>query len=374
VYGVDHACCDAGITRCLEALNALPAQPSASITIALVTGGVLIDGAMVTERWASAAPLIVRLHTRGVEGVRISAGVTADDLQWLFETARDVTATASPSRRVVVGKVNTTHTDSRNPPSAGADTAAPLLSARCANTAGDSAMVGSLRESWSTLLTRAGGQQDARIAMMASRIIAATASNRQSLVPLIELKTYDEYTFVHVTNVAILSSALAEAVGITGSALQQVTEAALLHDVGKWTIPKRILSKAGNLTDEERAIVRQHPVVGAALLSGTRGVSDLAIIVAYEHHLRVDGKGYPEAGGIRRPSVPSQVVQIADIFDALRSNRPYRAGMPLEQCLSVMDKEAGCAFDRALYQVFCDRIVGRVAGRIDDEGLPAAAA
>jgi HD-GYP domain-containing protein (c-di-GMP phosphodiesterase class II) len=67
-------------------------------------------------------------------------------------------------------------------------------------------------------------------------------------------------------------------------------------------------------------------------------------------------------------------VQIADIFDALRSNRPYRAGMPLEQCLSVMDKEAGCAFDRALYQVFCDRIVGRVAGRIGDEGLPAAAA
>jgi putative nucleotidyltransferase with HDIG domain len=373
VYGVDHACYGAGVSRCIDMLKTLHEKAS-SVTIALVSGGVLIDGAMITDRWAAAAPLIARLQARGVEGIRLSAGISAEDLQWLFDTAQNVTATVSPSRRVVVGKVSGPAGESHSVHSSAVAAPLPPLAATPDDSA-DVAMVGSLRESWSALLTRSGGQQDGRIATLASRIIAATVSNRQSIVPLIELKSYDEYTFVHVTNVAILSSALAEAIGIAGTPLQHVTEAALLHDVGKWTIPKRILSKAGNLTDEERAVVRQHPVIGAAVLAGTRGVSDLAIITAYEHHLRLDGKGYPETGSIRRPSTPSQIVQIADIFDALRSNRPYRAGMPLEQCLSVMDKEAGCAFDRGLYQVFCDRVVGRVAGRVGPAaGMSAAAA
>ena len=132
---------------------------------------------------------------------------------------------------------------------------------------------------------------------------------------------------MHTVNVAILSAALGEAVGMRPNQVFDLTLAALLHDVGKQHTPLAILNKPGKLDDGERQQMEQHASVGAALLLARRGVPDVAPIVAMEHHANVDGTGYPRLRRNARPHVASQIVHVADVFDALRTNRPYRAAM-----------------------------------------------
>jgi HD-GYP domain-containing protein (c-di-GMP phosphodiesterase class II) len=342
IYGEAHPTARGALDHCCETLQSM-VRGDRAITLALVRGGVLVEEMMISEAWAIQAPFVVSLRDAGVHLVRILSGAAAGDLVWLLQSAREFRSPASPSGRVLLGRAG----DSGGAP-AGDEAGLPSASDP-----------DELRSVWSTVAT---GRGDRRTAGMAAKIVAASAQSRISLVPLMDLKKHDEYTFVHVTNVAILASALGEVCGLGGAVLQGLTEAALLHDLGKWNIPGAILTKSGKLDPAELALVRQHPAIGAMMLAGTPGVSDVAVIVAYEHHQRIDGKGYPQAARSRPPSLLSQTVQIADIYDALRSHRPYRAGYPEAQCLEIMEKEAGKSFDRELYRAFCERVLTRVSG------------
>ena len=177
-----------------------------------------------------------------------------------------------------------------------------------------------------------------------------------SMAHLAHIRSHDEYTLCHTVNVAILASALGEQVGYSGRRLEALTIAALMHDVGKQRTPPEILNKAGRLSDGELAVIRRHPAEGAAILLDRREVPTLSAVVAYEHHQRLDGKGYPEQRG-RRPMLASQIVHIADVFDALRTNRPYRAALPLDEVFRIMSEQAGRAFDAELFAVFMERVV-----------------
>jgi len=380
VYGQGHSGTQAALKRCAELFGDL-LRSATTVTIAFAGGGVVIAGTLLTERWAVDAPFIVKLKKRGVQVVRFTRGVDSSDLVWLFDSSKGPTGTASPSRRILVGQASMGSErgaiagdgggggrggrDEGGTPSRGfASTSTRGDQVTEADVDGivldDAELIEPLKASWDVVLGGLSGKKDVKVATLASRILAATVSNRSRLMPLLDLKNHDEYTFVHVTNVAILSSALGEALGMSGNNLQHLTEAALLHDVGKSVIPKRILGKKGVLDPAERAVVQRHPAAGAMILARVKGVSEMAIVTAYEHHRRLDGKGYPHAHGISRPSVASQIVQVADMFDALRSNRPYRAGMPMDQCIAIMEKEAGRAFDRELFNVFCEQLLMRV--------------
>jgi putative nucleotidyltransferase with HDIG domain len=157
-------------------------------------------------------------------------------------------------------------------------------------------------------------------------------------------------------NVAILSAALAEAVGMSQNQVFELILAALLHDVGKQRTPLEILNKPGMLDALERKRMEQHTVDGAAILLSRRGVPDVAPIVAYEHHANVDGTGYPGRipGG---PHLASQIVHVADVFDALRTNRPYRAALDEAKVRSILMEGAGKSFDPALVDLFLERVV-----------------
>lgn len=156
-----------------------------------------------------------------------------------------------------------------------------------------------------------------------------------------KLLALDEYTFTHSTNVCILNLAQAKAIGIDGRLLHDVGVAALLHDIGKLSVPDEILSKPGALSPEERALVQQHPVRGAHFLLATPGVPKLAVVCSFEHHLRYDGTGYPEVSFGWTQNLCSQITAVSDYFDALRTKRSYRGALEYETVAAMMVEAAG---------------------------------
>ena len=163
---------------------------------------------------------------------------------------------------------------------------------------------------------------------------------RQELNPLsllASLKSAHEYTFTHVTNVCILTMSQAENLGFRGNHLHDIGVASLLHDVGKIFIPDEILSKPGKLSQDERRIIETHTVKGARYLMGIDGIPKLAVLSALEHHLKYDGSGYPSIKGGWRPNIASQLISVADVFDAMRSKRSYQGDIPIEKIVEVLN-------------------------------------
>lgn len=169
---------------------------------------------------------------------------------------------------------------------------------------------------------------------------------------LANLKGTDQYTFTHVVNVCLLTMAQAEVLGISGPKLFDVGIAAVLHDVGKLFIPDDILNKPGMLTKKERNIIETHSESGARYILKLANVPKLAILGALEHHIRYDGSGYPFINSHWRPHLISQMIAIADVYDAMRSRRPYQDPKPEKMILNILKKEKGSAFNPFLVNNF----------------------
>ena len=180
----------------------------------------------------------------------------------------------------------------------------------------------------------------------------AMHAERAMVLPLLQLKEFDQYTTTHSMNVAVLAMALGEFLELGPSAVRSLGFAALLHDLGKVCIPQEILNKPGRLTDEEREVVQQHPVVGARILLDSSDVIELAAAVAYEHHVFIDGGGYPLLPDARGAQYASRVVHICDVYDALRTRRPYRDAWESERTIGYIESRAGIEFDPAIVRPF----------------------
>jgi len=180
----------------------------------------------------------------------------------------------------------------------------------------------------------------------------AVAQNRTTLLALTALKNYDNYTFTHLVNVSILTMAQARALGVDGPLLREFGLGGLMHDIGKVRVPAPILKKPEKLTDEEFAIMRQHPVDGAEILRRTPDLAPLVPLVSFEHHLRTDGSGYPF--GVSRPvlNLATMLTSIADVYDAMRSRRAYQNGVPSQRVLEVLRRNDGRQFDQHLVRRF----------------------
>lgn len=176
------------------------------------------------------------------------------------------------------------------------------------------------------------------------------------VIPLLKLKRYDQYTTTHAMNVSVLAMALAEQIGLSPAQVRSFGISGLLHDLGKVMIPEEILNKPGKLTDEERAVMNRHPVNGARMILETEDQLDLAATVAYEHHIKLNGGGYPTFAYARRCHQASDMVHICDVFDALRTNRPYREAWATERVLGYLEEGAGTEFDPDLARAFVQMI------------------
>lgn len=163
----------------------------------------------------------------------------------------------------------------------------------------------------------------------------------------------DKETEGHTQRVTILTQRLARAMGVEGDALVHITRGALLHDIGKMGIPDSILLKPGPLTDEERALICQHPVYAYEMLSPIEFLHP-ALDIPYCHHEKWDGTGYPR--GLKGMEIPfaARIFPVIDVWDALVSNRPYRKGLPHDEVRSRIQTDSGSHFDPHVVDAFME--------------------
>ena len=180
----------------------------------------------------------------------------------------------------------------------------------------------------------------------------AMHGGRQIVIPLLQLKEFDQYTTTHSMNVAVLAMALAESRGLSARDVRAFGVAGLLHDIGKVKIPIEVLTKPGRFSDTERALMNRHPAEGARLILRAEEDLDLAAVVAYEHHIMLNGDGYPTFQFRRDCHEGSKLVHVCDVYDALRTHRPYREAWPQSKTLSYIEDRAGTEFDPELAGAF----------------------
>jgi putative nucleotidyltransferase with HDIG domain len=179
---------------------------------------------------------------------------------------------------------------------------------------------------------------------------------------LMQMQSHDDYTVTHSLNVSAIVVAQATALGLPENRLQEIGLAAMLHDIGKEMVPSEILQKPGKINSQEFAKMAEHPVAGAKVLRKMDCGSNLPVIVSFEHHIKYDGSGYPKESSKRQLHPVSYMTQIADVYDALRTYRPYRDSLDIKTTLSIMEKGRGTEFEPRLYDNFLRTVLADQAG------------
>jgi putative two-component system response regulator len=197
-----------------------------------------------------------------------------------------------------------------------------------------------------------------RAALLAEEVAAATATiverERETIFRLSKAAEYrDPETGAHILRMAHYSRLIAAGLGLADEVQQLIFEAAPMHDVGKVATPDQILLKPGKLTPEEFEVMKRHALIGREILAGsTSPVLQAAAIIAESHHEKFDGKGYPY--GVAGEAIPmfARIVAVADVFDALTSDRPYKEGWDVDRAAALIREESGRHFDPACVEAF----------------------
>ena len=180
------------------------------------------------------------------------------------------------------------------------------------------------------------------------------AARRHAIDMLAVASEYkDQETGNHIQRIAHYTRAIAETLGLPTEECETIAEASILHDLGKISIPDAILQKPGRLTGEEFAIISTHCAMGARILGDAPGF-ELARQIALCHHEKWDGSGYPSGLKGEAIPLPARIVSVADVFDALAVERPYKKPWPIEAALAEIEKQAGRQFDSQVVQAFLE--------------------
>lgn len=181
--------------------------------------------------------------------------------------------------------------------------------------------------------------------------------NRDAFLGLTSIKMYDEYTFSHSVNTSVLAVSFGSYISLGKAQISALGVAGLLHDIGKLSVPSEIINKPDKLTDEEWEFVKRHPVEGALTLADLPGVTKLAMVAAFQHHQRHDIRGYPQGDASFGQHPFSQIVAIADSYDALTAMRVYyNAQTPPDRAIRILLKQRGTTFNPVLLKAFANMI------------------
>lgn len=200
---------------------------------------------------------------------------------------------------------------------------------------------------------RMGRAIDQAVAREVSEEIADSVTrNAGALISLARLKTTDDYSYMHSVAVCALMVALGRQLGMSDAETRAAGFAGLLHDIGKMDIPLDVLNKPGRLSDTEFAVVRRHPADGHARLVAAGITDEAALDVCLHHHEKLDGTGYPEGLAGNQVSLLARMGAICDIYDAITSNRPYKAGWDPSESIKRMAQWVGTHLDNRIFQAF----------------------
>ena len=350
LYSPDHPLVTRNVSALAEAISvALAANPT--LTIGIVEDDLVVGDVPIPRAAETMGELMRRLQQAGIERIVIEDGVDPSELTELVQTvARTDREVTSRLQHIRVGKLQV---DQRVAAAGDMATFQRLYQDA----------TGIAERLWESATTEGKPDADAAKGIVDS-LAQAVAQNRTALLALTALKNYDNYTFTHMVNVSILTMGQARGLGMEGTALRQLGLAALLHDIGKVKTPAEILNKPEKLTDNEFEILKRHTVDGAEILRTTPEVPPLAPVVAFEHHLRADGTGYP--GGVSRPqlNVATMLCGISDVYDAMRSQRVYQQAFPTDRILGVLQRNDGKQFDQNLVRRFVQLVGIYPAGNL----------
>ena len=344
LYAADHPLIGRNVEGLLGVLKSLHGLQG-SIAVGIVGTQLVVSDTPMTKASQGMVELIKRLKDHKIERIAFERGITADEASAFMHAVAGLgkgeasdAAWAFPHIRV--GRITA---DDHRSDGIGGDMAA--IRQLYSNA------VAIAEDAWES--TQTEGQPDLPGTLQAVEGLAeAITQNRTALVALTAMRSYDNYTFTHMVNVSILTMGQARALGIEGRLLREFGLSALMHDIGKVRTPKEILHKADKLTDPEFEIMRRHTVDGAEILRRTPEMPILARVVAFEHHLRIDGTGYPFAAKRSGLNIGTMLCGIADVYDAMRSQRSYQQAHPTDRILAVLKRNDGTQFDQNLVRRF----------------------
>lgn len=195
------------------------------------------------------------------------------------------------------------------------------------------------------------------IAKAAYDIVEEIVAQKNVLINLVDIKSMDNYTYEHSLNVTVLSLITGMELKFDKNKLVDLAVGAMLHDMGKVFMPKDILLKNGKLTDQEFSVVKDHPFNGYEYIKDNAGVSILSRNIVLQHHEKVDGTGYPDGAKGDKLHDCVKIVAIADVYDALTSDRPYRRAMSPNEAMEYIMGTADRHFDYRIVNAFLKKIV-----------------
>jgi putative nucleotidyltransferase with HDIG domain len=344
LYSRTHPLVARNVKGFAEALT-LAIGPQRSITIGVVAGEFVVGDLPLPRATATMGDLRRKLEKAGVERITFQRDVDVDEVKRLIdalagaENGAPALETLAALAHIEVGRIQLQQR-----------VEAPLADREAVRRIyGDAT---SAAEALWEMAKTEGIPDPSQMRAVVDTLAQAVAQSRSALLALTALEQKDTYTFTHMVNVSILTMAQARATGIDGPLLRELGMAGLMHDIGKVRTPDDILKKPDRLTEQEFEVMKRHVIDGAEILRSMPDTPALVPIVALEHHLRIDGSGYPV--GVRRPALnlATQLCGIADVYDAMRSQRRYQRASPTDRILAVLQHNDGSQFDARLVRRF----------------------
>jgi putative nucleotidyltransferase with HDIG domain len=333
-------------------------QESATLKLDVIHGTAHLDGVSFRSESETQAHILDELTDLGIDSIHIAPGVSRQELHALAEflwQLKDAPASGATDaelarrgiRNVSLGRLVALDTRWH---------AAMWPDAPVGPIDPDYAESLALTERTFDDVSGGKGMNVVTVRDIVQLLIQKVAGSSAALGQILSVKLYENLTYCHSVNVATLSLLIGKQIGFDEAAIAALGEAALLHDIGKTRIPLDVLCKPGALDRRERRTMEAHTTLGAEILVEVEGLRPLTPTVALEHHRAVDGSGYPDLGERIVPHFLSQIVSVADIYEAVTGARSYQAPAAPEQACLVLARLAGTKLNTALVKAFVNAI------------------
>ncbi len=195
-----------------------------------------------------------------------------------------------------------------------------------------------------------------QVRLLAKDIVDEILSNDHAMINIIDLRTFDDYTYSHSLNVTVLSVVMATAMRLSRETITELAIGALVHDTGKMFVNKKILNKPDRLTDEEFEEIKNHSMLGYQYISGNPNIPETAKLAILHHHEQYNGNGYPSGLEGEEIHLFGRIISVADVYDALTSDRPYRRAMLPSDAIEYIMGGYGTMFDPTVVKVLTKKV------------------